>query len=243
MRPIDTMSLPVFSTGKNMEIDILENILEVETSHQKIDIVETKDFGKALIIDGLMQISESDHELYGTELLKLLKQGQNRLLILGGGDGYVGIQALKLFPNTQITVVDIDEQVTEYCNHYLHTTQEDKRYLEQIHFVHADAVQFLRNEENVYDGIVCDLTDAPVGTKKLESFTDFYRNILNDAQGKLSETGWMSFQSGSEETHKSHVPTRKMLRELVSNHFSVVEESFVFIPSYGEDWSFLFAQK
>lgn len=240
--PQYTMSLPVFSTGNTMEIDVLEDIVKIETPYQEIHIVDTREFGKALVIDGLMQAAESDHGLYDVELLKLLRKNHCNLLILGGGDGFIGIQALKLFPNMQITIVDIDEQVTNCCNQYLHTTKEDKRLLEHIRFIHTDAIQFLKTEEQRYDAIVCDLTDAPVGTKEIENFTDFYRDTLNAAQSKLNNMGWMSFQSGSKETHDIHIPARTILRELVSKYFNAVEESCVFIPSYGEEWSFLSAQ-
>lgn len=240
--PQYTINLPVFSAGNTMKIDVLEDIVKTETPYQKIHIIDTREFGRALIIDGLMQAAESDHELYDLELLKLMREDHCKLLILGGGDGFIGIQALKLFPNAQITIVDIDEQVTNYCNQYLHTAEEDKRLLKQIRFMHTDAIQFLNTEEQRYDGIVCDLTDAPVGAKELESFTDFYRDILSAAQSKLSSTGWMSLQAGSKETHDMHIPARTILRELVSKYFNAVEESCVFIPSYGEEWSFLCAQ-
>ena len=236
------MNLPVFSTGNTMKINVLGDIVKIRTPYQKIHIVDTKEFGRALIIDDLMQAAESDHELYDLELLKLLQEDHLKLLILGGGDGFVGIQALKLFPNTNITIVDIDEQVTNCCNQYLHIAEKDECLLKRIRFIHADAIQFLKTVEQRYDGIICDLTDAPIGTKELESFTDFYRNILNAAQCKLISTGWMSFQAGSKETHNMHIPVRTILKELVSKYFNAVEESCVLIPSYGEEWSFLSAQ-
>lgn len=240
--PQYTMSLPVFSTGKSMMINVLADIVKIKTAYQEIHIIATREFGKALVIDGFMQAAESDHELYDMELLKLLREDSRKLLILGGGDGFIGVKALKLFPSTQITIVDIDEQVKNYCRQYLYITEEDKRLLEQIHFVHTDVIQFLRTDEQRYDGIICDLTDAPIGTKELKSFVDFYRDVLVAVQGKLSSTGWMSFQAGSREIHGTYIPARTILMELVLGYFNVVKESYVCIPSYGEEWSFLFAQ-
>ena len=69
----------------------ITGILHQETTpFQKLDVVETVEFGKALILDGCLQIAEKDEFIYHEMIVHipmLSHPHPARVLIIGGGDG------------------------------------------------------------------------------------------------------------------------------------------------------------
>src|SRR5688572_19389505 len=70
---------------------LIEEVLEDEqTGFQHIQIVRTAYFGKALLLDGIIQLTERDNAAYHemiTHPAILAKGDARRVLIVGGGDG------------------------------------------------------------------------------------------------------------------------------------------------------------
>lgn len=108
------------------------------------------------------ECSERDHELYDRTMLHRLNSGDRRLLIIGGGDGYIAATAMHLNPSLEeITVVDLDGEVVNACRAHLHQTIFDHA---GVNLVVQDALQLMeQHEKGGYDGIICDLTASPVG--------------------------------------------------------------------------------
>ncbi len=238
------MDVPVFSTGKMMKIDVIQDLVEIETAFQKIKIVLTKDFGKYLIIDGIMQLSEKDHYLYDREMIKKLKPTDQNILILGGGDGYVAARLIAENPSTKINVdvVDLDVEVIKACERYF---GQDVFRNKQVHLHIGDALHFLKTTKNKYDGIICDLTDNPIGTKKeVAGFNDFFEKVISFSKEALNNDGWIGVQGGASKVTKDFINEVEVVRNVLEkNKFKNISQSDVYIPSYGEDSAFLFAEK
>ncbi len=232
------VNVQIFSTGKRMPIHVTETYCDLKTTYHDFQIIGTREFGKCLIINDCIQTSETDHEMYDSEILVKLRLIDRKILILGGGDAYVATYALQVNPSLNITVVDIDEEITNACLNYLHTNQKYIR--EKISFVFLDALEYLKNSSESFDGIVCDLTDSPIGTNEKDEFTNFYHELLLLLSKRLNKYGWVSIQAGSTNVSEGYIPTIEILTELSSRIFKCVNQSSKYIPSYGEEWSFLF---
>ncbi len=68
------------------------------TEFQKIEIVDTFNFGRCLILDGKIQSTEMDEYIYHEALVHpamILHPAPRRVLIIGGGEGAVIREVLK----------------------------------------------------------------------------------------------------------------------------------------------------
>ena len=62
------------------------------SEYQRIDVVESKYYGRILILDGVVQLTERDADGYNEMMAHvpmMAVKDPKRVLIIGGGDGYV----------------------------------------------------------------------------------------------------------------------------------------------------------
>jgi len=235
------LSLPIFSNGKFMKLEIKDVLHESQSDFQKIIIADTEEYGKCLIIDEIPQTAEKDHNLYDKEILKPLRKKDAQVLILGGGDGYVAQMALEKYPNLKIDVIDLDVEVVKCAQKYLDQKIFDNK---NASLFIGDALHFLKSTEKVYDGIICDLTDTPIGTKKeAENFKNFFEKIIPLSKNKLKDGGWMSVQSGASRTAEGFIDEASIIRSVLEKNLSGISRSDIFIPSFGESCAFLYGKK
>jgi len=238
------LSLPVFSTGENMEVKIKKVLCRASSDFQDILVVDTEKYGKCLIIDGDMQCAETDHEIYDNEILKLLKKEDKKILILGGGDGYVAKTALRKNKKIRVVLVDLDAEVINSCKRSLNGRAFGSKRLK---LCIGDAFYFLeansKEKRNNFDGVVCDLTDAPIGRRDKTSFEKFYRAIISDSYKVLSSGGWISVQAGASKTGRGYLNAVGIIEKLLKKRFTDTLRSDVYVPSYKENWAFLFGIK
>ena len=237
------MSLPILSTGENMTVEVVQKIVEIETAVQKIEIVDTKEFGKCLIIDGILQTAQKDHYLYDRELIKKLRPDDERILILGGGDGFVAQRVVSENPYSQVRVdlVDLDVEVIKACERYL---GQDVFTRESVRTHIGDALHFFTATKESYDGVIVDLTDMPLGRKEKEQFIQFYTDICAASYEKSQPHAWIALQAGATITGKERFDAVSIITPILEKcGWCNVECSDVMIPSFGESRAFLFAQK
>jgi spermidine synthase len=236
------IGLPNRFSGGELKIEIKEILHHVKSDFQEITFVDTQEFGRCMIIDGIMQTAEKDHHLYDQEILKKMKDTDRNILVLGGGDGYVAELALKSNPNVTVRMVEIDMEVIAGCKKYLdQKVFTDKR----LELIIGDAFAYLEREgvEESFDGIVCDFTGEPITEDQRAEFEEFFTKVLNLSKKALKSGGWMALQAGDSKVEEKYVDGSKILQGLTEKEFKNVERSDIMIPSYGEDDSFLFGEK
>ena len=100
-----------------------KEIFRGRTPYQRIEIFDTADFGRMLVLDGLIQLCTKYEHVYHEMLVHpalLYHPCPRRVLIIGGGDGGAVREAVK-YPLKEIVLVDIDKQVIEVSRKYLPT--------------------------------------------------------------------------------------------------------------------------
>lgn len=241
---MEYLESPVYRTGKVVRTRVVKKLAEITSAFQNIVVADLKKFGKSLVIDGLVQTSEFDHEIYDKALLAPLNPTDKHILILGGGDGYVAERALKMNPNLKITVIDLDVEVINLA----------KKHLRQDVFSHpnvqlniGDALTHLktyyeRNGEPV-DGIVFDLTDNPIGGKEVKArLKGFYEEAFVRSKKILKPNGWISAQAGASKVVPKYVDTAQIIQDLIKKIFGNYHRKDVLIPSFVEKNSFIWAR-
>ncbi|PGL71251.1 spermidine synthase [Bacillus sp. AFS055030] len=149
-----------------------------QTEFQKLDMVETEEFGNMLILDGMVMTTQKDefvyHEMVAHVPLFTHPNPEN-VLVVGGGDGGVIREVLKHPSVKKATLVEIDGKVIEYSKKYLPEIAgklEDPRVEVKV----DDGFMHIANSENVYDVIMVDSTE-PVGPAVNLFTKGFYAGI------------------------------------------------------------------
>lgn len=217
--------------GPGFKIAVRSLIHREKSAYQDIAVYDTDPFGRCLILDGDIQTAETDHEVYDKVILKRLSAENSGMLILGGGDGYVAEMALKLNPQIGITLVELDGAVVRACKTHL---SQDIYDHPKVKLVVDDAFHFMEKAGNGgYDGIVCDLTDFPVGYN-YGKFRGFYEKVFTLSAKILKAGGWISVYAGN---------NAGVLAELLKKDYSAIEQMDISIPSFGECCSFLYGER
>jgi spermidine synthase len=243
---MDFLPSPIYSTGKKENIRVNRKIAEITSPFQNIMIVDTAPFGRAMVIDGLVQTSEKDHEIYDRAILEKLTSEDKKILVLGGGDGYVAQTALLMNPSIDVEFIDLDPEVVNFAKEHLNQTVFNHP---QVHMSIGDAVTFMetliaRGDIGSFDGIVSDLTDNPVGggaTKK--EMAEFYDKVFSLSHKLLKQGGWISAQAGASKVVRKYVDSAKLLTKLLEGEFGGVERRDIMIPSFSEKNCFLYSTK
>lgn len=223
------LDVPCIS-GETLRIKVRGLVYRGRSMHQMIEVFDTWEFGRCLVLDGVIQASEMDHEIYDREILARMRAADRDLLILGGGDGYVAAMAVSMTPALRVTIVDLDREVAEVSGRYLSQGVFDHP---GVRLIVDDALAYMpRLAPNVLDGLVCDFTDLPVGYDE-ERFREFYSRILEHAARILKKQAWMSIYAGIH-------PLR--IQDLCARFFSVVQRRDVLVPSFGEPCAIMFCE-
>ncbi|UOY94541.1 spermidine synthase [Ectobacillus sp. JY-23] len=149
-----------------------------QTDFQKLDMVETEEFGNMLLLDGMVMTSQKDefvyHEMVAHVPLFTHPNPEN-VLVVGGGDGGVIREVLKHPSVKKATLVEIDGKVIEYSKKYL---PEIAGELEnpRVDVKVDDGFMHIAQSENVYDVIMVDSTE-PVGPAVNLFTKGFYSGI------------------------------------------------------------------
>jgi spermidine synthase len=235
--------IPIFSTNKEIKIKIKNIIGKTKSDFQDILFLDTDEFGRCLVIDGIMQTAEKDHDIYDKTILKNLSKKNKNILILGGGDGYVAEMALKINSDLKIKVVDLDIEVVKGCEKHL-----DQKIFKnkKVHLYIEDAFNYLKNtakHNGKFDGVICDLTDEPIRKKDQKNFSKFYEEIISLSRNVLTENGWISLQAGASKVTSGHIDAVSIIKNILEKDFKNVSQVDAMIPSFGEKNAFLYANK
>lgn len=218
-------------------VRISETLLSEKTPFQQIDVLETDQFGRILVLDGAINVGEKDEFIYHemlTHVPLFVHPHVETLLVVGGGDGGVVREALK-HPINRIDLVEIDQRVIEISRKYFPDVScglDDSR----VHIHVEDGTRFVGSMEDAYDVIVVDSTD-PVGAGAALYGEAFYRGVFR----ALRQNGIVTTQS------ESPFFDQGIIRDLYPNLkrvFPLVRMYLAPVPFYpGTCWSFAFCSK
>ncbi|KMM36900.1 spermidine synthase [Alkalihalobacillus macyae] len=217
----------------------VKSLLHYEQSaFQEISVVETKGFGRMLVLDGIPQVSTNEGFIYNEMISHIpivTHPDPKNVGMIGGGDCGHAREAMKYKSIEKIDVVEIDERVTSVCRKWL-TPEEDFKSDKQFQMIHQDGYEWIQKQKNSYDVLMIDRPD-PVGPGKKLFSSDFYQYVYD----ALSEDGVVTFQSGSPFYNESILKkTRYKLKKL----FPIVRTYILTIPLFPCGiWSFTMASK
>ena len=223
-----------------LSIKVEKQLFSGHSDEQQIDVLETKEFGRILVVDGDIMFTQKDEFIYH-ELLTHVPMAVNpdikEVLVIGGGDGGVVRELIKYDSIEIIDVVEIDPLLVEVCNEYIPEmacSLKDPR----VHMYHEDGVRFIRSLDDEYDLIIID-SPNPYGAGEGLFTREFYGLCFK----ALHEDGIMINQHESPFYMDEAYMVQRMHKRIVQS-FPIVKVYQGFIPSYPSGhWLFGFASK
>ena len=203
-REYQTAASGIFFTVKDV-------LYEGRSEFQRIEIIRNKDYGRVLLLDGLLQTTERD-EFYYHEMLVhpalACHPRPSKVLIIGGGDGGALREVLR-HPVVKAWLVEIDGRVIEACRRHfpwLKAALKDPR----AELAVADGNVFIEEVREKFDVILVDSSD-PVGPSTVLHEEAFYRKL----KSRLNPGGIIAAQAGSLMLHlDSHAMKSVFLKKL-----------------------------
>lgn len=151
--------------GEAHSLKVEKILYEGKSEYQEVLVFQSSAYGKVLVLDGIVQLTEKDECAYQemiTHLPLCSIPSPKKVLVVGGGDGGVLREVSRHSSVELIDICEIDQLVIDVSKKFfpeLAVGFEDPR----VHLHVGDAVEFLRRApEGKYDAIIVDSSD-PVG--------------------------------------------------------------------------------
>jgi spermidine synthase len=211
-----------------------------QSEFQRIDIFESEELGRILVLDGFLMVTEKDEYIYH-EMITHVAMAANpeieNVLVIGAGDGGT-VRELTRYPNIKhIDLAEIDREVVRVCREYIPQTASclsDPR----VAIYYEDGLKFVRTRQGVYDLILVDSTD-PFGPGEGLFTKEFYGNCYK----ALGDRGILVNQHESV-FYDEYAQSMKRAHKRLSELFPVALVYQAHIPTYPSGhWLFGFASK
>jgi spermidine synthase len=185
--------------GTAFSLKVSARLHEERSAYQRIEVYQTETFGRLMVIDGCVMLTDRDNFLYHEMMSHpalYTHAAPRRVVIIGGGDCGTLREVLRHPEVEEATQVEIDERVTRLAERFfpeLCEANADPRAALRF----EDGLAFMRNAPpGRVDVVIVDSTD-PVGPAEGLFQEPFYRDCL----GALGEGGVLVQQSESPLLH------------------------------------------
>ena len=228
------------SKEAKLSIKVLRQLYSVQSPFQKIDILESEEFGRFFTLDGCMMVTEKDEFIYH-EMIVHVAMATNlnikRVLVIGAGDGGTVRELTRYAGIEHIDMVEIDKLVVDVCREYLPQTAS-KLSDTRVHLHFEDGLRYVRFKENEYDLIIVDSTD-PFGPGEGLFTREFYGNCYK----ALTENGVLINQHENA-YYDTYTQAMRRAHEQIVHLFPICRVYQAHIPTYPSGhWLFGFASK
>ncbi|MBX6425009.1 MAG: polyamine aminopropyltransferase [Variibacter sp.] len=177
------------------QIFTVETVLhQSRTEFQDVLVFENPIFGRVLVLDGIIQLTERDNHIYHEMIahVPLMAHGQaQRVLIIGGGDGGTLKEVLK-HPVHQAVLVELDKDVIALSRRFFPGVSDGAFDDPRAEVIVRDGARYVAETGQTFDVIIIDSTD-PIGPGEQLFSESFYR----DCRKLLRPRGIVALQSGA----------------------------------------------
>lgn len=212
-------------------------ILSVKTRFQNVELVETKEFGRVVILDKKIQSAEKDEFIYHEALVHpamILHPNPEKVLILGGGEGATLREVLKHPVVRQVVMIDIDGEFVDLCKRYLNKWHMNSFDDPRLQLIIEDAMNYVKKTNTTYDVIIADISDPVEGGPAMSIYTNRFYTLVKKV---LKKDGIFVTHA----TAVDYLEDKKSCKEIfkaVKNAFPLSAFYFEYVPSFSSLWAF-----
>lgn len=219
--------------------DVEEILYRGKSRFQEIVVIKNPYYGRMLLLDDVVQITERDEFFYHEMLTHIVMHSHpepKKVIVIGGGDGGVVREVLKHKTVEKVFFVEIDEEVINVSRKFfpaVSSGMDDPRVEIKV----MDGADFVLNRKQAdIDTVIIDSTDI-IGFARSLFTTDFFNNVKNC----MTKDGMFVTHTESLHFHKDIVIE---MQEVLKRVFPVVDLYTVPIATYpGNWWAFAVASK
>lgn len=184
------------------------HVANFKTACARVDVLSTPDFGTTIFLDGEVQSSEADQELYHEALTRPLRVCAGapirRALIVGGGELCTLREVLKWPDLEHVDMIDYDGEFVSWCKKNLVAWHKNTFMDSRAHIRHESIYEALRNTDvEPYDAIVVDMTDISLNSANFAAEEEQFRTLMRGLLGWLAPHGSLVAYVGMWIPHKS----------------------------------------
>jgi spermidine synthase len=202
-------------------------LYEEKSEFQHIQLVDTHEYGKMLLLDGIVQTTEKDEFFYHEMMVHvpmLSHSAPKQVLIIGGGDGGVLREVLHYPQVEKAVMVEIDANVVDFSKKYLPSINNGAFEDTRAELVFADGAEYVEKTSGTYDVIIVDSPD-PIGPARVLFSNKFYFHLHR----RLTPGGIMVRQTGSLQIQADE---QKQAYNVLKNIFTHVAFYVYCVPTY-----------
>jgi spermidine synthase len=203
------------------------------TRFQKLDLVDTDEFGRVLILDGITQVAQSCEFAYHEPMVHpamCTHPCPSRILVIGAGDGGILREVLKYPCVESVVLAELDEGVIAFSKKFLPSVHQgafsDPRL--SVHIV--DGRKYVEAHPRAFDVIIMDMTD-PFGPSKYLYTTDFLSSVKRSMRNRR---GVFVMHS---ESPVARPHTFACIQHTLRSVFSYTRPLYAYIQMYAVLWS------
>jgi spermidine synthase len=219
--------------------DVEEILYKGKSKYQEIKVIRNPYFGRMLILDDVVQLTERDEFFYHEMLTHIVMHSlpdPRKVVVIGGGDGGVVREVLKHRNVEKVYFVEIDEKVINVSREYfpdiasgIDNQRVDIKIMDGAEFI-------MKRKLSDIDAVIIDSTDI-IGFARSLFTVDFFSNVRDC----LTKEGMFVTHTESLHFHKDMVIE---IQEIMKNVFPVVDLYTAPIATYpGNWWAFSVASK
>lgn len=212
----------------SMSCRIRETLFSGQSAFQRVEIHDSYEFGRMLVLDGVFQTSVFDEYIYHEMIAHvplMTHPSPRKVLVIGGGDGGSVREAVRHEGVESVEMVEIDGMVVEVSKQYLPEISSTIRQGHpKLKLEIGDGIAHMKKIAGHYDVIIVDCSD-PIGP----GVGLFSREFYQDVHTALKPDGLFVQQTESPFFHQSLI--RRIHRD-ISNLFPIARMYLANIPLY-----------
>ncbi|MEN3014525.1 MAG: hypothetical protein ABDH21_00455 [bacterium] len=225
-------------------------IVRYRSKYQQIDIIDTFNSGKILVLNSEPQSAQVDEYIYHETLVHpamILHPEPKNVLIVGGGEGATLREVLKYKSVEKVVMVDIDEELHKIALEHLKEWHQNSFQNPKVKLVFDDIKNYVKVCKEKFDVIISDLNEPTGSTPAFKIYTDSFleaiKSITNPEAIFVMQASDMKDLLFWDYRKDEDVPLLRDYVDMFSKYFVGVKIFHTFIPSFYSDWAFLLASK
>jgi spermidine synthase len=222
------------SGGRNHSIQyrIKEKIFSGKSEFQKIEILDTYEYGRMLFLDGVAQSSERDEFIYHETLVHpalLCHPHPEKVCVIGGAEGATLREIFRHPSIKKVVMVDIDEFLVGLCREHLPQYSAGAYDDPRLTLIFGDGRKYLEETSEFFDAIIVDLSDPVPDSPAVYLFTrEFYQALA----ARLKPKGVACLQGESMRPWRVELHARMV--NTMAEIFHAVRAYPYFLPCFHE---------
>lgn len=211
---------------------VKEHLHKEQTAFQELEIIDTEEFGRVMLLDKITQVGEKNEYLYHEPMVHpalTAHPNPQSVCVIGAGDGGIMREVLKHNPKLAVQC-ELDPAVIDACKKYLPNISQGAFDQPNCRLQIGDGRKYIEETDDVFDTVIMDMTD-PFGPSTMLYTKEFFqaiKNRLRDDHG--------SFVMHCESPIARPVAYQQILRTL-SDVYRYQHVVYIYIQMYSVLWS------